>query len=263
MNDVKIGIGITTHNNELLRKRISEESFRWVTAKCPINAEVVVIDDASHYRSDWTRLTPNPDKLTTWRWNSNQGVAKSKNKCLEILMDKGCTDIFLFDDDCWIQDARYYYEYCYQDLPHMNLYPIEHINNPNKIKSHFKFKDQIFVEAFPYGSALYFKRDLIEKVGGFNILLGKFGEEHGEFEERIYNHKYTPKPSFDFYRSNKDYPIIIHPNTFHSQASSMRPETKKRSIQEAQANRKIYGGIDCPYRESEYTDFLKNYNNKV
>ena len=68
----------------------------------------------------------------------------------------------------------------------------------------------------------------------------------------------VPKVSFDFYRPNKDYPIIIHPDTYNSLASSLSPQVKKRNIQNAQALCKRYEGIKCPYRESEYPEFLKN-----
>lgn len=258
MNNIRFGIGITTYNNTDLRHRISCESIKWITAKCPLDSEIVIVDDASRLKTDYTSVDYN-GKIKVIRNETNLGVAKSKNKCLEYLMNQGCTDIFLFDDDCWIQDAKYYYEYAYQDLPHMNPYPIEHINNPKKIFSKFIYKGQKYIEAFPYGSCLYFQREIIEEIGGFNILLSHFGEEHSEIEERIYKAEYTPKSSFDFYRPNGNYPVIIHPSTFNSQASSMTKMDKIKNIREAQAKRKLYGGLKCPYREADYSDFLSNH----
>lgn len=256
MRQVRIGVGITTYTNEDTRLRIARESIAQTLAKIPSDAEVVIVDDCSQTKTDYNSWNFF-GRLTQIYNSENQGVARSKNKCLEILMDKGCTDIFLFDDDVWFLDAKYYYEYAYADLPHFNPCPIEHINNPKKIQSKFIFNGQRYLEIFPYGSCLYYQRELIEEIGGYNILT-HFGEEHRMMEEAIFRNRYTPKRSFDFYRPNGNYPVKIHPLTFHSQASSLDKVLKAKYIKQAQELCKTYEGLKCPYRESEYEQFLKD-----
>lgn len=256
MRDIKIGIGITTYTNTDLRLRIARESIAQILSRVPNGSEVVIVDDHSTYKTDYSNWNFFNNIAQVYN-PENRGVARSKNKCLEVLIDRGCTDLFLFDDDVWFSDAKYYYEYAYAELPHFNPYPKEHIENPKKIKSRFIFENQKYIEAFPYGSCLYFQRELIEKIGGYNILM-HFGEEHRMMEEAIYRLQYTPKGSFDFYRPNNNYPVQIHPNTFHSQASSLPRIEKQKYIKQAQSLLTSFEGLKCPYKESEYEEFLNN-----
>lgn len=255
MKNIKIGVAITVHNLTTERKKISEDCVSRVLRHVPEDTEVVIVDDASTLKSDWWRYHPKDFTLHTFK--ERQGVARAKNKCVEILLSKGCTDIFLFDDDVWVNNPDIYFQYSYQSLPYLNLYCKGHLDNPKKIKSHFVYKGQKYIEATSFGSSLYYKAAIFDVIGGFNILLGKFGEEHGELEERIYTAGYSPKPSFDFYRPNGNYPITPHPATFHG-FSSVKPTEKVALIRSAQKARSIYGGIRCPYKEEEYAEFLKN-----
>ncbi len=82
---MKIGIGITTHN----RPQVFRHTLRNVLKFAPRGAKVLVVDDAS---TDTVREA-------TYRFDVNAGIARAKNKCLELLED--CDHIFLFDDDTY------------------------------------------------------------------------------------------------------------------------------------------------------------------
>src|SRR5690606_9326345 len=80
----RIGVGITTHN----RPDVFAQTLRKMREHLPAGARLVVVDDAS----------TNPVAEATYRFEKNVGIARAKNKCLELLAD--CEHIFLFDDDC-------------------------------------------------------------------------------------------------------------------------------------------------------------------
>src|SRR5690606_10124331 len=81
----RIGVGITTHNRpEIFAKTLAE-----MRKHLPPGAKLVVVDDASK----------EPVAEADYRFEENAGIARAKNKCLELL--DGCEHIFLFDDDCY------------------------------------------------------------------------------------------------------------------------------------------------------------------
>lgn len=83
----KIGIGITTRNrNELIKQCVSN------IIKFTCFDKLIVVDDASE-------IPVSIDGIEVYRFNTQQGIARGKNKCIEYLDD--CEHIFLFDDDCW------------------------------------------------------------------------------------------------------------------------------------------------------------------
>src|SRR5690554_5113268 len=83
----RIGIGVTTRN----RPKVFSETLKNLRKHLPEGSELVIVDDASG----------EPVKEATYRFARQAGIAKAKNKCLELLADAGCTHFFLFDDDCY------------------------------------------------------------------------------------------------------------------------------------------------------------------
>jgi hypothetical protein len=81
-----IGVGITTRNrNDVLattRQRIEAHT---------LGAHIVVVVDAS----------AKPVDGANYRFDENVGIARAKNKCLELLDAAGCKHLFLFDDDTY------------------------------------------------------------------------------------------------------------------------------------------------------------------
>lgn len=82
-----IGIGITTRN----RDHVFLETLTNINKHRPKNSILVVVDDASDVKKENLEV----DKY--YYFSKRVGIAKSKNKCLELL--EKCDYIFLFDDD--------------------------------------------------------------------------------------------------------------------------------------------------------------------
>lgn len=172
---MKIGIAYTTHN----RREILEDSLKNLYKFLPNNAEVIVVDDASDV----------PYNNATFRFEENVGIARAKNKCIEILYDKGCTEFFLFDDDCFPISDDWWKPYVESDEPHL-MYIFEEFSNGrhqlnDTMVVHRGSKEIAYSHA--RGCMLYFKRICFDVVGGMNTLYGRWGYEHPEFSCRIYN----------------------------------------------------------------------------
>jgi len=82
-----IGIGITTRNREEIFRKTLANIKKFI----PANARLVVVDD----NSDEPKKNLDVDEY--FYFKERVGIAKSKNKCLELLED--CDHIFLYDDD--------------------------------------------------------------------------------------------------------------------------------------------------------------------
>ena len=98
----KIGLGIITCNRPVFLKQVLKT--------IPFNKldEVVIIDDGSQGSSD--PLNPY-ENLTYLKNEKNIGVGRSKNKAIINLLNQGCTDIFLLEDDIFIKDPNVFDEY--------------------------------------------------------------------------------------------------------------------------------------------------------
>ena len=105
-NNSLIGIGITTHN----RYSIFQETYNKMVELLPPNAALVIVDDGSD----------SPVKESTYRFDKSVGIARAKNKCIELLYDKGCEHFFLFDDDCYPMTKDWYIPYINNSENHLN-----------------------------------------------------------------------------------------------------------------------------------------------
>lgn len=169
----KIGVGITTHN----RYEIFKNAYKNIVKYTPV-AKIVVVDDASK----------KPVSEATFRFPKTQGVAKAKNKCLELLDD--CDHIFLFDDDIWPLYDHWYVPYVVSKEPHLsyNWGP-------------YLYQDENYVyytTKHPIGAMLYFDHQIMEKLGGFDTSFGRYGAEHTEFTRRIHLAGLTSEAFIDF-----------------------------------------------------------------
>ena len=92
----RLGIAVSTRN----RRAIYSETIRNIREKCK-DFEIVVVDDASS----------SPVEDATFRFKKRAGIAQCKNKCLRLLLDRDCTDLFLFDDDIYPLTEDWYLPY--------------------------------------------------------------------------------------------------------------------------------------------------------
>lgn len=190
-NSGKIGVAITTHNRYDIFKTTYAEIKRFI----PDNGVLVVVDDASS--------TPVPE--ATFRFNENVGIARAKNKCFELLYNAGCEHFFLFDDDCYPLVEDWYVPYVNSREPHLN-YIFKNFKNVNKqINDTLEIYRDSDIVAYSHvrGCMCYFKRICLDKVGGMNPIFGRWGYEHPNLSNRIYNFGLTTFKYMDVPNSDK------------------------------------------------------------
>lgn len=188
----RIGIAISTYNRyETFKKTYSE-----IQRFAPPNSIIVVVDDASD--------KPVPE--ATFRFEKNVGIARVKNKCFELLYNEGCEHFFLFDDDCWPQREDWYVPYVESKEPHLNYIfeQFKSLNAPKLNDTIVIYRDsKIVAYSHARGCMCYYKRICLEKAGGMDTVFGKWGYEHPQLSNRIYNAGLTSFRYMDVPNSDK------------------------------------------------------------
>ena len=161
-----IGVGITTHNRPEMRNKALA---KW-RAHLPTGARLVIVDDASQ------PAVAGAD----FRFSKQVGIAKAKNKCLELLAD--CDHIFLADDDTYPLTDDWWRPYVESPEPHL-MFIFHDGTGPLKIyedTQHTAWSD-------PRGCLLYIERRVLDVVGGMDPAFGLWGYEHVDWSNRIQN----------------------------------------------------------------------------
>lgn len=168
---MKVGIGIASHN----RPEVFKKSYEQIRRLAPSGSKIVVVDDGSDI--------PIPD--ATYRFDKNAGIARSKNKCLELLQD--CDHIFLFDDDAYplkkgwerpyIESPEPHLMYIFKDFVNMKLNDSSELYRDSKMKAY----------THPRGCMLYLSREVLDVVGGMDTRYRRWGYEHVDLSNRIFN----------------------------------------------------------------------------
>ena len=130
MNDKKekIAVGIVTHERISYLKGLLKS-----LAPCEdVIDELVVVNDGKPI--DEFKLD-----FGTWLQNeTNQGVAKSKNRAMKHLLDKDCDYIFIIEDDMIIKDKAIFQKYVeahkVSGIHHFNYGPGSPFNRKQTIK---------------------------------------------------------------------------------------------------------------------------------
>lgn len=167
-----VGIAVTTKNRHDILKTSIEEHLKHL----PDDAILFIVDDGSD-----VPVTV-PEGVFLFRFNQSQGIATAKNKCLEVLMDFGCEHLFLFDDDCY---------------PVVDHWPQKYIDSPEPHFAHSWdliaiWQDSRYVAYHLVGgTVLYYERKVIDDVGGMRTIFGRYGCEHVNLSDRIYNRGWT------------------------------------------------------------------------
>jgi glycosyltransferase involved in cell wall biosynthesis len=124
----KIGVGIVTHERLNYLKTLLESLL-----PCrDVIDELVVVNDGKPI--DNFKL-----KFGEWLQNeTNQGVAKSKNRAMKHLFDKDCDYIFIIEDDMIIKDNSIFQKYVeahkVSGIHHFNYGPGSPFNRKQTIK---------------------------------------------------------------------------------------------------------------------------------
>lgn len=180
---------------------------------------LVIVDDAS----------VQPYRFATFRFDEGVGIARAKNKCIELLLAQGCEHAFLFDDDCFplVPD---WYEYYIQCNTHMSYTFDREIIGHTVIHTTPDDLMGINVYAQPNGCMIYLPKYCIDKVGGFDTAYSNgYGYEHVDLSQRIHNAGLTEYPFMDFVCNNMFYS--------HDQHGTCRPSTTGRR---AASNKQLY-----------------------
>lgn len=225
-----IGIGVTTHGrpDQLRATRDAIAEF------LPPGAKVVVVDDAS----------PQPATGADFRFERNVGIAVAKNKCLELL-DK-CQHIFLFDDDCRPRKAGWELPYVGSREPHL-MYVFQDFAQGPKLNDTVRVygDDEIVAWSHPRGCMLYFDRSCLDRAGGMDVAFGKWGWEHADLSDRIFQCGLTTFPYQDVVGSAE---LIYSADEYRAAASTCKGAERQACIAR---NKPIYDGARpsyVPYR---------------
>jgi len=171
-----IAVGITVHN----RNDMAIGNINYWMRMLPPNARLFIVDDASHV----------PFPGADFRFNENIGIAVAKNKCLELC--DYADYIFLADDDVFPRASDWWVPYIESGYNHMCM-------TFNR-KADYVSKDYISYEK-PCGCMLFFQRECLEVVGGFDPEFKGYSYEHVNLSQRIFNAGLTPRPFIDVHNS--------------------------------------------------------------
>jgi hypothetical protein len=225
-----IGIGITTRN----RREVFIQAFSHIYNHSR-GCKIVVVDDAST-----TPVDPNPVNSTekiaeVFRFDTSVGIAAAKNKCFELLED--CEHIFLFDDDTWPLVDSWYQPYIESKEPHL-MYIFQDFSTGTKLNdTQLLYTDgSIAAYSHPRGCMCYFKRICLERVGGMFTGFGKWGYEHPDLSNRIFNNSLTTFRFMDVVGSNK----LIYSLDEHEKVGSTVPAHGEERQHLIRRNKPIY-----------------------
>lgn len=157
---MKVGIGITTYN----RKEILEKTLEQFKKYTPIDFQIFINDDSE----------------------THNGVAKSKNKCIEALIDNN-DYIFLFDDDAYPKCENWWIPF----IEKSNKYNNHHfaVSTTGYPTCHYwigGIDNDIEFYNNTCGYCLFYTKKALERVGGMNIEFGIYGNEHSGHSSRIH-----------------------------------------------------------------------------
>lgn len=248
----KIGIGITTHNRpDAFKKTLSQ-----MVLLLPDNYVMAIIDDASNEEYAYDTCVDMNTQMTApfiHRFTSNVGIAKSKNKALELLYDAGCEHFFLFDDDTYPIKANWWEPYINSGEPHL-MYIFDTFANGAHAGDMIKYYQDDKIAAYSHvrGCMLYYRSVVLDTVGGMDISFGKWGHEHGDLSNRIYAAGLTRFRYMDvansrglFYATDEERPGSIKSTVPGVQRIDMLRNSQQ--IYDAHYNLPVY----CEFREKK------------
>lgn len=238
-SNYKIGIGITTHNRPDMLAKCIDAFNKFI----PSNCTLVIVDDAS----------TKPVLNANFRFETNAGIAKAKNKCLELLYKSGCEHFFLFDDDCWPKHKDWYLPYVNSSEPHL-MYIFKDFSSGIKLNDNsIIYSDKKHIAySHERGCMLYYKKICLETVGGMYEGFQKWGFEHGDLSNRIFMSGLTSFRFMDVVNSSE----LIYSHDEHNNNSGSTVVGKDRQLA-VSANKPIY---DSRKFSKVYEPFYKKEN---
>ena len=172
MQAAKIGVGITTYK----RPDILERCLAGFKEKMPPNSILFVNDDSDR----------------------GEGIAAAKNRCLAALQE--CDYIFLFDDDIWPCNDRWWEPFI-KGVADFNCHVFSSSWNTLKINYVVGRKNGLMSLKWTCGVCVFLTKKVLETIGGYNIMFGKWGGEHEEYATRAWLNGLAPHKLCDIENS--------------------------------------------------------------
>lgn len=175
-----IGIGITTRN----RRDLFNDCYDNWKHYAPYGSVIVVVDDSSD--------VPCPEATT--RFETQQGIAKAKNECIRLLLEAGCTQLFLSDDDTWPNQFQWEEPYLNGDFQHASL-SFQH-NAAGDMYSLDVFvkhkRPGYWGYNWPNGCMMYMTAEAAKFIGWYDDSFGVWGLEHVDYSIRMHQGGFSP-----------------------------------------------------------------------
>lgn len=207
---LSIGIGITTRN----RKLTFLKSYIKIIEFLPPGAKVVVVDDASDF----------PYVIANHRFEQNVGIARAKNKCLELLDD--CEHIFLFDDDTYPRSRDWWKPYVESNEPHL-MYQFRLPGKPKSDMQELYRDSEVVAYSHTRGCMIYVHRSVLDVVGGMDTAYGEAMYEHTDWTNRIHNAGLTSHRAMDVVDSDR---LIYCRDQDVGIQSSIPPDVRRKNL---------------------------------
>ena len=231
-----IGVGITVHN----RYDVFLKTYNEFKKYLPKGSKLIIVDDASD--------VPVPE--ASFRFDQNVGIAAAKNKCIELLDD--CENIFLFDDDTYPTSSDWWKPYVESKEPHLMYLFQDFAKNPRLNDCVQLYNDGI-IKAYshPRGCMLYLHNSVIKLVGGMNIAYGKWGNEHVDLSNRIFNKGLTSFRYAD---------VVGSENLIHSGDEHEEVQTTVGALERQKCLTLSNNLLKQSFDSTEYIDYHQHVN---
>ena len=186
-NKIKIGIGVTTRNrHEILTYFLTH--LHDFTDRNKYNLCIVVNDDSDEERKQETKNAMSEfalsfDDMTYITRGERCGIAKSKNNCLRHLMKARCDYLFIFDEDTFSQKEGWI-ELFVEAHKCSGYEHLMYLRDVDIVKRIEPSNSCVVTYNNCLGCLLFFTRNAIEVVGGYDERYGIYGYEHADISNR-------------------------------------------------------------------------------
>ena len=219
---MKVGLAFSTYTNDntdLKRYTIIKRCFKSIEdylKKTKLDIYAVIVVDGSIPDIHKSIIDDLSKNINIYYKLENGGVSKVKNTGIRLILENNCEIGFLLDDDVLIKEncfEEYIDKIIKCNIPHMCYCQIPELVHPKRdlIKMNIKEIDYNGEKLLKHGGEgvgclLTFTKDLIDKIGYFRVMDGKYGYEHINFTLRCIFNKIIPH-AFDLINS---YNFIDH-----------------------------------------------------
>lgn len=189
---MKIAICVTTKDRRAMFRMCVARILFKMPREIGVVPKLFVIDDAS-------LLT---NGMTDYRFDTQVGIPRAKNKCLELAYEWGADHVFLFDDDTYPIADDWWKPYVEHPEPHL-MYQFKLHGKPKSDMRELYRDENTVAYSHTRGAMIYLERRVLDVVGGFDEAYGLGGFEHPDFTNRIHNAGLTTHRAMDVPNSDK------------------------------------------------------------